>query len=256
VELVVPVQGGQVWADDSAGSAGDGAVLVLLHPGWGDSSIWKPLLGLLPPRSRVIRYDARGYGRSAAPHAPYTELGDLMAVLDYCGVGEAFLVGHSGGGASAIGLALAEPDRVRGLLLLAPGVEDYPWPQDDPYIAEFKRLFAAGDRVGLAELGLRTWAAASPDEVAAAQVRGAVDAFYAMGEYLLPDPPAYGRLGEIRAGSTVVIGDRDYPMVIGAATEIAARIPGCERVPVPGADHMLPLRAPETIAGLIAEFAL
>jgi 3-oxoadipate enol-lactonase len=255
VELAVPVQGGQVWADDSAGPPGDRPVLVLLHPGWGDSSIWEPLLGLLPPRFRIIRYDARGYGRSGPPTAPYTQLGDLTAVLDHCGVNDAFLVAHSGGAGTAIGFALAGPDRVRGLLLLVPGVEDYPWPQDDPYVTEFGRLFAAGDKDGLAELGLRTWAAASPDEAAAGQVRGAVDAFYAMGEYLLPDPPAYGRLGEIRARSTIVIGDRDYPMVISAAADIAGRIPGCERVPVPGADHLLPLRAPETIAELIAKLA-
>ena len=38
------------------------------------------------------------------------------------------LIGHSGGGGTAIGLALADQARVCGLLLLAPGVQDYPWP--------------------------------------------------------------------------------------------------------------------------------
>jgi pimeloyl-ACP methyl ester carboxylesterase len=43
------------------------------------------------------------------------------------------------------------------------------------------------------------------------------------------------------------------PVVADAANSIAARIPGCETVLVPKADHMLPLRAPERIAELIAD---
>ena len=41
----MPVDGGHLWADDTGG---DGPVLVLLHPGWGDSSIWLPVLESLP----------------------------------------------------------------------------------------------------------------------------------------------------------------------------------------------------------------
>jgi 3-oxoadipate enol-lactonase len=60
-ETMVAVDGGEVWADDSGG---DGPPLVLLHPGVGDSRIWEPLLPALTPSYRVLRYDARGFGRS------------------------------------------------------------------------------------------------------------------------------------------------------------------------------------------------
>lgn len=156
MDISVPVEGGHLWADDSGG---DGPVIVLLHPGWGDSSIWLPVMDLLPARYRVIRYDTRGFGRSPAPAAAFTQLGDLTAVLDHRGADRVVLVGHSGAGGPAIGLALADPPRVRALLLLAPGVADYPWPMDDPYWGEFSGLYEAGDTHGLAELGLRTWAA-------------------------------------------------------------------------------------------------
>src|SRR6266567_9310885 len=63
MELSVPVDGGHLWADDTGG---DGPVLVLLHPGWGDSSIWLPVLERLPPHYRVIRHDTRGFGKSPA----------------------------------------------------------------------------------------------------------------------------------------------------------------------------------------------
>ena len=115
------VEGGHLWADNTRGN---GPALVLLHPGWGDSSIWLPLLERLPPHYRVVRYDTRGFGKSPAPAAPFSQLGDLAAVLDDRGLDRVVLVGHSGGAGTAIGLALAAPARVRGMLLLAAGVPD------------------------------------------------------------------------------------------------------------------------------------
>ncbi|MGI9005549.1 MAG: alpha/beta fold hydrolase [Streptosporangiaceae bacterium] len=56
---------------------------------------------------RVIRYDARGYGRSPQPTGPFRPLDDLTAVLDQLEVPAAHLVGCSAGGANAIDLALA-----------------------------------------------------------------------------------------------------------------------------------------------------
>jgi pimeloyl-ACP methyl ester carboxylesterase len=254
MELVIPVDGGEVWAQDTGG---DGTLLVLMHPGWGDSTIWDPMMPRLVARYRVIRYDARGYGRSPAPMVPYTQLGDLIAVLDRVGARRAALVGHSSGGGPAIGFALAHPERVTALVLVAPGVHDYPWPQDDPYGEEFGALFSAGDREGLVRLGLRTWAAAGAhpgaDPAAEAQIRRAVAAFFRQGDHERPDPPAYPRLGEIRIGSVLAIGDLDYPMVRECAERIAGRIPGCRKVVLPGADHLLPLRAPDLLATLIAE---
>lgn len=251
MEMMVPVSGGEVWADDTGGG---GAALVLLHPGWGDSAIWLPVMDQLPASYRVIRHDVRGFGKSPAPVAPYTQLGDLIAVLDHCGVARAVVVGHSGGGGTAIGLALADPGRVSALVLLGPGVQDYPWPQDDPFAEEFGALFEAEDRDGLAALGLRTWAAAGADPAAEAQVRGAVAAFFKQGDFERPDPPAYDHLGQIQVPVVVAIGDREYPMVRACGEQIAARIPGSRQVTVPGADHLLPLRAPDMIVELISSY--
>ena len=254
VQRLIAVDGGQVWVSDGEG---EGFPLVLLHPGWGDSSIWEPVLGLLadpPGRYRCIRYDARGYGRSPAPAAPFSQLADLAAVLDQLAVRRAALVAHSGGSGAAVGLALTQPDRVSALILAAPGLPDYPWPPGDPYGAEFDRLFATADTRGLVTLGLRTWAAAGADPAACAQVRAAVAAFGRQGDYERPDPPAYSRLGELAVPAVVAAGDLDYPMVRDCAHAIAGRIPGCRMITVPGADHLLPLRAPGLMAGLIAQY--
>lgn len=250
MELNIPVDGGHLWADDTGGS---GPVVVLLHPGWGDSSIWLRMLDKLAARYRVLRYDTRGFGRSPAPRAPFSQLGDLVAVIDRCEVADVMLVGHSGGGGTAIGLALAQPERVRELLLLAPGAPGYPWPLDDPYFAEMGALIGAGDRDGIAALAMRTWAAAGADQAAWDQVRGATDAFFRVGDYEQPDPPGYDRLGEIKAPAAMVIGDRDYPPMVRFADDIAGRIPGCRRIVARGADHLLPLRMPTQLADLVAK---
>jgi 3-oxoadipate enol-lactonase len=259
--MMVPVPGGQVWAEDTApaGPAGgvreSGEAVVLLHPGWGDSRIWDPLLAHLPGQRRVVRYDTRGYRGSPPPAAPFSQLGDVTAVLDRLDVARAVMVGHSGGGGTAVSFALAHPDRVSALVLLAPGVQDYPWPKDDPYGPAFMAAFTSGDEDALTALGLRTWAAASADPAAKAQIRSAAAAFLQQGEFEQPDPPAFARLAEIRAPAALVVGDLEYPMVDRCARAIAARIPGCRLTVVPGADHMLPLRVPGLIAGLITSLA-
>jgi pimeloyl-ACP methyl ester carboxylesterase len=230
VELMIPVRGGEIWAEDTGGR---GTPVVLVNPGWSTAGIWAPVMGLLADRFRLIRYDDRGVGRSPAPSVPFTRLADLRAVLDHAGPGPAVIVGHSGGGGTALALALDDPERVCALVLVAPGVPDYPWPQDDPYVGEFGRRYTAGDQEGLVRLGLATWAAAGDDETAAAEIRAAVSAFFVIGELGQDDPPVYDRLGQVRVPAVVVRGDREYPMVADCADAIASRIPGCGRIIIP-----------------------
>jgi pimeloyl-ACP methyl ester carboxylesterase len=249
MELMIPVSGGEIWAEDTGG---DGTPLVLVNADWSTAGIWSPLLGLLADRYRLIRYDDRGFGRSPVPAVSFTRLADLRAVMDRITAGPAVIVGHSGGGGTALDLALSDPERVAALVLISPGVPDYPWPLDDPYVGEFVKLLTAGDREGLVRLGLATWAPAGHDATVNVEISAAVTAFLTVGELEQPDPPAYDRLSEIRAPAVMVRGDREYPMVADCADAIASRIPACRRIVIRGADHMLPLRAPDQLAGIIA----
>jgi 3-oxoadipate enol-lactonase len=252
MELIVPVSGGEIWAEDTGGN---GTPLVLVHPDWGNADIWSQLIGLLAGHYRVIRYDNRGHGHSPAPSARYTKVGDLRAVLDHAGLTSAVIAGHSGGGGTALGLALSEPERVTSLVLIAPGLPDYPWPGNDPYAVELTRLFQARDSDGLVGLGLATWAPAGDDGAARSQITSAVSTFLADRDLEVPPAAAYGRLGEVRAPTVMVRGDREYPMVAECSDMIAARIPGSRRVVIPGADHLLPLRVPGLLAEIIIEQA-
>lgn len=238
------------WVEDSGG---DGIPVVLLHPGWGDSAGWEPVLEALPDDVRTIRYDVRGYGRSPAPAGEFNPLWDLLEILDRRGVDEAVVVGHSGGAATALSLAVTEPDRVAGLVLIAPGVGDYPWDFDDPYFKSFAELYDARDEEGLVELGQRTWARAGSCPATDAQLRSGVRGMLTQNGMAASEPPTYARLGELDMPVPLLIGDLDHPLVLRCAGDVAVRIPDCQVLTLPGVDHLLPLRAPDVVADVITE---
>ncbi len=83
-------------------------------------ALWDAQVPALSGAWRVIRYDARGHGRSSAPAGDYTvaQLGrDALAVLDAAGAPAAHVCGISLGGITALWLGLHAPERVASLTL-------------------------------------------------------------------------------------------------------------------------------------------
>jgi pimeloyl-ACP methyl ester carboxylesterase len=106
--------------------AGEGTPVVLLH-GLTATRRYVTMGSRALQRSghRVVAYDARGHGSSSpAPDASAygSELlaRDLLAVLDELGIERAVLVGASMGAHTALRLALTQPERVAGLVLITP----------------------------------------------------------------------------------------------------------------------------------------
>lgn len=250
METMVPVDGGELWAEDTDGAT---PAVVMLHPGIGDSTIWDGVLPALATRVRVIRYDVRAYGRSPAATTPYTLLADLVAVLNHFELDRVVLVGCSMGGATALQLALTEPDRVVSLLLLCPGIPGYPWPDEPEVDARAEALVGAGDVAGLAELGLELWAAGGADDAARAQLRSGAAAWINEETFQREGLPVFGRLGEVVVPTVIMVGELDRPPLIDSNEQAAARIPGASLIRVPGADHLLPLRRADLVAAQAAK---
>jgi 3-oxoadipate enol-lactonase len=166
---------------------------------------------------------------------------------------EAALADDSGGGGSALVLALGHPARVSALVLLCPGVPGYPWPEepDDELDAGYERALEAGDVEALAGLMQRAWAAAGPAPAVMEQLRSAARAEISSRDLQQQDPPVFGRLGEISVPTSLLVGDADYPALIEADRHAAARIPGCELTVAPGMDHLPPLREPDLVLRII-----
>ncbi|MEV0341850.1 alpha/beta fold hydrolase [Nocardia sp. NPDC050713] len=112
--------------------AGSGPALVMLHgggPGASGVSNYHQNLPALAQRFRVILPDQPGFGGSYRPSEAdldarsITEItvDALFQALDALGIDRFHLLGNSLGGAAAIAMAQTQPDRISGLVLMAPG---------------------------------------------------------------------------------------------------------------------------------------
>jgi 3-oxoadipate enol-lactonase len=248
-------------------AAGEGPAVALLHSTVCDCRMWDAEFAALSERYRVLRYDFRGFGRSPLPTEPWSSVDDLRALLDEAGMERAALVGLSGGAATALDFALAEPQRVRGLVLAAPAIGGLDWSEDvRRFGAEEDELLEAGNVEGAVELNLRMWVDGprrGPDEVDP-RVRARVGemqrhAFEVQlasepGEHRRLRPPAVERLEEVAVPALVVVGDADVPDVLRNADLLESRLPGARKVVLPGVAHMVNLERPEEFLRLVRGF--
>ena len=119
---------------------GRGSPLVLIQGvgvgRWG----WDPVAAQLARRFQVLTIDNRGIGASDTPPGHYSTrmmAEEVLAVLDHAGIQQASLVGTSLGGMIAQELALAHPERVDKLVLVATipgGPRSRPMPLPTTYL--------------------------------------------------------------------------------------------------------------------------
>lgn len=121
-------------------SGNKGTPIVLLHGFLGDSANWQGVMTeisqmvaldhALDQGSAIdlIALDLLGFGASSKPSVAYTvaqEVAFLRAVLQQLGLESCVLVGHSFGGWVSAAYAIAYPDQVSALCLVAPaGIRD------------------------------------------------------------------------------------------------------------------------------------
>jgi pimeloyl-ACP methyl ester carboxylesterase/predicted glycosyltransferase len=108
---------------------GSGETTVFLLPTWSivHSRFWKAQVPHLARRHRVLTLDGRGNGGSGRPPDPaaYTEAefaADALAVMDATRTERAFLVAYSLGAVRALLLAAERPERVAGVVFIAPSI--------------------------------------------------------------------------------------------------------------------------------------
>lgn len=247
---------------------GQGPAVVLLHEGVCDLRMWDELVEALAPEFTVLRYDMRGYGDSTLPPGPFSQSGDLLALLDHVGIERAALVGVSYGGRVALDTAFVAPGRVTCLLLAAAGLRDHEW---SAVVREFgdeeERLLDSGDLAAATDLNVRFWVdgpnrgpdparEAVRERVRAMQQR-AFDvqvAAYESSPTPGPEDPVNLRLGDIRAPTLVVVGDADVPDFVEIAARLEAELAEARKVVLPDTAHTIPLERPDEFRELALEF--
>src|SRR4249919_2566058 len=137
----IEVPGGSLHVvDDGAGPS-----ILLLHAGVADLRAWDAMVApLVAAGYRVIRYDARGYGRSTTEDVEFSPRADLRAVMDGLGVERAALVGNSRGGQLAFDTAIESPERVVAVVGVGAGVGGFDG-GDTPAEIEIEKAYEAVD---------------------------------------------------------------------------------------------------------------
>lgn len=241
-----------LWYDRT----GAGDPVVLLHEGVVDSRSWAPIVPALAERFQVVTYDQRAYGRSDGWHGPYSQVDDLVGLLDELGITGAALVGASRGGRIALDTALSQPSRVTKLALVASGLAGHPinvevTPEQE---ARWDAAEADGDLATMAQIDIEVWAPLGADEELRRLFDDNVEASNASDPAVPVEPLAARRLAEIRVPTLVVTGDHDVPGINEIGDVLEREIAGAQRVVIPKADHMIAWRAPEQLSAALIAF--
>ncbi|MFL0579441.1 alpha/beta fold hydrolase [Dietzia sp. 179-F 9C3 NHS] len=222
---------------------GQGPALVMLHGFFMSTALFDGQAERFKATHTVVRIDSRGHGQTPHGRAAYSfwdQAEDVRAVLDAEGIDSAVVVGHSQGGFIALRLALAHPERVRGLVLIASESGPSPEPEQRGY----QELFAAWDAHGpVPELTGPLAAQIIGDPQVAErwstywQSRKGIPVGPA-GDCLLHRDDITDRLGEIVCPALMIRGSLDQAIDAERAQPLIDGLPGLEAaVTVPGAAH-------------------
>ena len=211
---------------------------------------------------RVLVYDTRGHGQSAAPQGPYTleQLADdLQALLMHLKIEKPHYVGLSMGGMIGQTAALKYPGLFRTLTLCDTTsrypAEAAPMWQDRIRMAESKGMAA------MVQPTLERWFTESfrqrhPEKVkpVAALIESTPLAGYVGCCAAIPKINVTSRLKEIKTPTLVICGEDDPATPPAMAREIQQNLPGAKLVLIPRAAHLANIEQPEAFNRALAEF--
>lgn len=246
---------------DVQGDEGAPAV-VLHHPLATNLTFWDELTAALAPKYRVIRFDARGHGRSEAPVGRYsfeTLARDAVALMDHVGVSKAAYIGLSMGGMVGQFLGLLHPQRFNSLMIVSATSRVAP---------EFRSLWV--DRVKVArekgmasqvEPAMARWVAEAtkrdkPDLVKrfSAMIEATPLEGYAGWCGAIEMLDMTDKLGGIKLPVRVIVGDQDPATPVAASEAIHNAIPGSDLVILKGVSHMLSSEDPAAFHAAVLPF--
>ena len=242
--------------------SGSGPWVTLAHSLATDRTLWDELTKILSKHFSVLRYDARGHGRSSAPDGAYTFpqlVDDLVGLLDALQIERTHFVGLSMGGMLGQHFALAHPERLDRLAIVSstshiPSEAGALWDERiavarvqgmqahvEPTLA---RWFTAPYRQSHPEVMARIGRLIAVTPVAGFAGWGAAICTLDLTE----------TLGAIKAPTLVVVGAEDTGTPPAASQAIAAAIPDALLEIIPNASHQLVIEQAETFTSLLLDF--
>jgi pimeloyl-ACP methyl ester carboxylesterase len=257
----------------------DAPPVVLLHGASGNlGDIRLALADRLATGYRVILVDRPGHGWSDRPDgrddaSPARQAALIHQALASIGVTHAILVGHSWSGALATAYALAYPDEIAGLVLLAPVT--HPWPGGVAWLNHLIAIPVLGPLIAYTVIlpigyfmvppGVAAVFAPEippPDYVARTGARmvlrplefiaNAQD-LVGLKQFVTAQAPHYG---EIKVPVAIIAGDADRVVYTDIHSRgIAAQLPHATLTVLPGVGHMIPYAATDLVVQAVDEVA-
>jgi 3-oxoadipate enol-lactonase len=223
-------------------------------------TMWEPQARELGRALRVLRYDQRGHGATAAPAGRYAFdllIADALALMDTLAIRKAHFAGLSMGGATALGLAQQHPDRLDRVIVC-----DSPCQSTPTSSQQWEERIVIAQNQGMEALVEPTMTRWFPPEV------------------LKADPPHLDKVREmIRTtpangfiGCAAALADHNYAAAVATvkrpvlflvgAKDAAAppmrklyeALPGSRYVELAGAGHISNLDQPEAFTRAVADF--
>ena len=243
--------------------AGSGHPLVLIHGFSLNTQMWEDQFAVFARQYQAIRYDMRGFGRSALPtEEPFTAVEDLRALLDTLGVSRAYVLGLSLGGSVAIDFALAYPDRTSALVLVDTALHGWPW--SEAFSHSMRELEIAARTQGV-EMARQRWLAhpfflPARERPELAERLAQIVASYSGWSWLHASPERDADLPEVRplerisAPTLLIMGERDIEEFQAIASHISCSIPHLTKLVLPGVGHMANMEAPEAFNEAVLRF--
>jgi pimeloyl-ACP methyl ester carboxylesterase len=243
---------------------GRGTALIMVHGALMDHNAWNGVAPLLRESFTTYAIDRRGHAPSGdtSPYSVEREVEDIVAVATAVG-GPVSLLGHSSG--ATLSLMAVEAGLVIDRLLLyeppiiLPGLRP-PYATDLP--DRLQAMVSAGEGVGAVSAFLREgplWSESDIERLLAndnrrsnlaAMAQTAVYDAFIVRDYVFE--PA--RVATIGIPTLYLLGETSPRWRHAGAEALAAALPDCRLVVLPGQEHIALQRAPELVAKEVERF--
>jgi len=252
--------------------SGAGTPVLFIHEFAGDHRSWQPQVSVLSRQYRCIVYCARGYPPSDVPeeverYSQQRARDDARSVLDHLGVERAHVVGLSMGGFATLHFGLANPQRVKSLVVAGCGYGAAPLEREKfragcealavlletRGMSEGGREYAIGPaRVQLQNKNPEAWKAFA-ERFAAGSATGRA---LTMRGVQMCRPSLWNlveEMKEVRVPVLLMTGDEDEAC-LEPALLMKRSIPSSGLAVFPRSGHMLNLEEPEAFNRALLEF--
>jgi pimeloyl-ACP methyl ester carboxylesterase len=246
---------------------GEGACVILLHAGVADRRMWRTTCEALSGKFKCIAYDRRGFGDSTSPDETFRSIDDLDAMIRHFGCERAHLIGSSQGGRIAIDYALARPENVLSLVLVAPALTGASVPSSYPPAIQrlMHELEQAEEKADLEKMNaIEAWMWLDGPLSSEIRVVGSArELFLDMNGRALrhaplsrehPAPSATEQLHRLSHPAFVIWGDADFPYIKDRSRLIANTIPRGRHFVMEDCAHLPNMERPRQFDAAVLEF--